>query len=164
MGSGFCGEFNQASPSGVSQPGLPADPGGALQRFSAVPHGTAGPCLRRCPALRLGVIARSGGHPGCRGLVGMGAPTARQGSGRGPAAGEGFEIFRGTQLWLALWRFSVGPFGRFLPRFPTLLCFASRPIPATPSAVSCVLARGDGAGGGGLGCLWGIRGVAGSRA
>ena len=35
--SGFCGEFKQAVPSGVSLSGLPADPGRVFQRFPAVP-------------------------------------------------------------------------------------------------------------------------------
>ena len=84
------------------------------------------------------------GNPGYCGLAVMGAPAARQGSGQGPrrrsvlrpAAGDGFEIFRGTQLWFALWRFSVGPFGRFLPRFPALPCCSSRHIQVAPSGVS----------------------------
>ena len=61
-------------------------------------------------------------------------------------------------------RFSVGSPGISLPRFPALPCFASRHIPAAPSALPCTSARGGGAGQRVVEVAWGVRGVAGLRA
>ena len=63
-----------------------------------------------------------------RGFVGMETPAAlqgsgrsrRQGSGRGPAAWDKFDILRGIQPGCALRRFSIGRPGRFRPRFPAV--------------------------------------------
>jgi len=68
VGSGFSGEFNQASPSGVPLSGLPADPGRAFQRFPAVPHRTSMIRLRLLPVFRSG---EGGGGAGRRGVRGV---------------------------------------------------------------------------------------------
>ena len=111
MGSGFFGDLNQASPSGVSLPGFAADPCCAFWHFPAVPLGTSMPrtSMPRLSALRclsvrgrwLGVVARGGGASrvvlgvGHRGLADRGAPAAWHGSGRGPR--------QGSLLWPAGW-------------------------------------------------------------
>ena len=97
-------------------------------------------------------------------LAGMGAPAARRGSGRGPrpgpAAGDGFGIFRYIQPCYALRRFTVGPSGRSLPRFPALPCCTLWQIPAALPALPCGGLVGVGnwvsvAGhGGGIGSDW----------
>ena len=75
----------------------------AFRRSLAVPRGTSMARLRPLSALRSregggGADRRSPGWPwgsGRRGLAGMGTPAAWQGSGRGPAAWEGFRFFSG---------------------------------------------------------------------
>jgi len=159
MGSGFFGEFNRAAPCGNFLSGLPADLCRAFQHFRAVPHGTslrrlpALPCcapgrsmsrLWRFPALGSGEGGGGGGNPGSfgglrrYGLPGMGAPVARQGSGRSPAAWDGFGIFQGIQFMLRLPALFCGACGLSLRRSHAL-CL--RPIRAVPFGASLGFAR-----------------------
>jgi|GEM_PF-2929260 len=85
------------------------------------------------------------GNPGCRGLVGMEALTARQGSQRGPAARDGFGFLRGIQPGFAFRCFSAGPPRRSRRRFAALLCCTSRHSRTMPSALPCAAAWGDSA-------------------
>ena len=148
MGSVFSGEFNHAAPWGVSLLCLSAHP------CYAPGHIHASPSAPICWACHVSSCAprRSDDLPlaytrpfasaclrfcsGRREPAGMGAPAARQGSGRGPAAWGGFGVFRGVQPGFAFRRSSVGPSGRSRPRFPALPGCTSRHIHTLLSGAS----------------------------
>ena len=178
MGSVFSGEFNHAAPWGVSLLCLSAHP------CYAPGHIHASPSAPICWACHVSSCAprRSDDLPlaytrpfasaclrfcsGRREPAGMGAPAARQGSGRGPAAWGGFGVFRGVQPGFAFRRSSVGPSGRSRPRFPALPGCASPHIHDTPSAPPCLSVGGRWRWSGAAGCsgCLGGRGVTGSWA
>ena len=161
MGSGFFGELNQATPSGVSLAGLPAESCRAFPRFYAVPHGIS---RRRLPALSCRAPTLSmprlwhfpslwsgeGGGGWWRGAAGVPEITGGSGglghlgryrlAGRGtPAAwqgsGRGPAAGERTEARGRAWvRVFAGNSTRL--RLPTILCRASRQIPTALSSAS----------------------------
>ena len=157
MGSGFFRGIQPDCALRFSLPGLPANHCWAFQRFRAVPHGTSLPRLRRCPALRLGVMARGGGDSECLWESGVlracghgsaygaawewaGVTAGERAYGPRPGMGSGFSgEFNQTE-----------PCGVSLLGLPADLCRAFQRFPALPhgtsmprpSALSCASARG----------------------
>ena len=137
----FPGNSNQAVPSGAFLRGLRPLSAALWGAPMLCAFGTSGPRLAVPLCASLGVMERGGGGVGrvledsgrCE-LAGRGALVARQGSGRGLAAWNGFGLFREIQPCCALRRFSAGPSGRSRPRFPALPCCASRHIHVVPSS------------------------------
>ncbi len=148
--------------SGRTLPGFPALLRCASRHIQAAPPGALMPCPRPIHAAPLAlpfpsvrgrwrgwwrgaagvpeITGGSGGlgHPGRYGLAGRGTPAAWQGSGRGPAAGLGFVFLREIRPDCAFRRFSAGPPGRSLPRFPAPPCSAPGPLMlALPTPPGC---------------------------
>ena len=151
--SGFFGDLNHASPCGVSLPGLATDSCRVFQRFLAVPHGTSLPRLRRCPALRLGVMARGGGDLGC--LWASGAMLARghgsgrsprRGSGRGARHGVGSGFFGELKSGCSFRCFSAGPAAYLCCALGRSYALCLRHIWASRYGAALCFARRDGAG------------------